>query len=74
MRRKRLSIYRVSEPQKKTLEDAVSFKKKQQDKNIETEGTYIIRGAFKTQLLGFIIYCFICVVANDKNNRIKYSC
>ena len=46
MHRKRSSIYRVSEPQKKESEGAVSLNEKQQDKNIETEETSYDKGCF----------------------------
>ena len=65
-RRKHLSIYRMSEPQKKRRKVLCHSKKQQQDKNIETEGTQTKRGAFKIQykLFGFISCCFTCIV-ND---------
>ena len=53
MSRKRSSIYRMLEPQKKTSEDAPPFEKtmkqKQRDKNIETEGTLYKKRTFKIQ-------------------------
>ena len=46
MRRKRSSIYRMSEPQKKRRKALRHSEKKQQDKNIETEGTSYEKGSF----------------------------
>ena len=46
VRRKRSSIYRMPEPTEKASEGPASFKKKRQDKNIETEGTSFEKGGF----------------------------
>ena len=53
IRHKRSSIYRMLELQKKkkTSEGAVPFQKKQQDKNIETEGTTYEKGSFYNPVL-----------------------
>ena len=62
MSRKRSSIYRMLEPQKKTSKDAAPFEKtmkqKQRDKNIETEGTYI-----KSELLKYSISSLVLLFA-----------
>ena len=46
IRRKHSSIYRMSEPQRKTSEVLRHYKRKQQDKNLETEGTLYKKGSF----------------------------
>ena len=55
IRRKRSSIYRMSEPQKKRRKVQRDSKKKQQDKIIETEGTSHEKESFEN-LEGFFYF------------------
>ena len=65
MRRKRSSIYRMSEPQKKGRKVLRHSKKKQNKTNtLKLTESHMKREAFKTQLTVFIIWCFMCIV-ND---------
>ena len=64
MRRKSSSIYSISKPQKKRRKLLHHSKKSNKANRLKLKEPHMKRGAFKIQyqLIGFIIFCFICIV------------